>query len=104
MFDTLLQFDPRLLGLLATGLSLGTSVLGLAVGYIALRGYRHGSRPMKFIAVGFVFVFWTPFLLFVGNALITGLPEFALGVIGELSRFVGLVCVLYGLWTPQGGA
>ena len=97
---TLIQIDPWLLGLLSTVLSAGTTVLGLAVGYIAFRGYRQGSRPMKFVAAGFLLVFWAPFLLFVGNALVPGLPEFALGVIGELSRFVGLVCILYGLWTP----
>lgn len=100
MLDALPQVNPRLLGLLATILSLGTSILGLAVGYIAFRGYRHGSRPMVFVAVGFVLVFWVPFFLFIGNLLVTGLPEFALGLVGEVSRFSGLVCILYGLWMP----
>jgi hypothetical protein len=101
MFDTLVQIDPRLLGAVTTVLTLGTTLLGLAVGYIAFRGYRQGSRPMKFVAVGFLLVFWAPVLLFVGNLLVPGLPEFALGVLGEGSRFVGLSCILYGLWTPN---
>lgn len=106
MFDTLAQAGPGLLGLLgvlSTLLTVGTTVLGLAVGYIAFRGYRQGSGPMKFVALGFLLVFWAPFLLFVGNTVVPGLPEFVLGVVGELSRFVGLACILYGLWTPAGG-
>lgn len=101
MLDTLLQLDPRMLGLLSTLLSLGTSLLGLAVGYIAFRGYRHGSRPMLFVAVGFILTFWAPFLLFVSNVVVAGLPEFALGVVGELCQFSGLLCILYGLWLPR---
>lgn len=101
MLDILPQLDPRLLGLLSTLLSLGTSILGLAVGYIAFRGYRHGSRPMLFIAIGFVLAFWAPFLLFVSNVFIAGLPEFVLGVIGEVCQFSGLACILYGLWLPR---
>jgi hypothetical protein len=83
MFDTLVQIDPRLLGAVTTVLTLGTTLLGLAVGYIAFRGYRQGSRPMKFVAVGFLLVFWAPVLLFVGNLLVPGLPEFALGVLEQ---------------------
>lgn len=103
MSDTPLLVDPRLLGLLIRLLSFGTSILGLAIGYIAFRGYRHGSRPMLFVAIGFVLVFWVPFLLFLGNFLVAGLPEFALGLLGEVSQFSGLVCILYGLWMPRNG-
>lgn len=105
MLDAIPQIDPRFLGLLATVLSLGTTVLGLAIGYIAYRGYRRGSRPMLFVAVGFVLAFWAPFLLFVGNLLVSGNPEFVLGLVGEASQFAGLLCILYGLWMPgtEGG-
>lgn len=100
MLGYLLQIDPGVLGLFATALSLGTTVLGLLVGYIAYRGYRRGSRPMLYVAVGFVLVFWTPLLLFVGNLVVAGGPEFALGVVGEASKFAGLLCILYGLRMP----
>ncbi|WP_435119554.1 FAD-dependent monooxygenase [Halolamina sp. C58] len=40
--------------------------------------------------------------LIVVNVALPSLPEFALGVLGELSQFVGLLCILYGLWTPNG--
>lgn len=102
MFGIILQIDPHILGLLSTILSLATTVLGLVVGYIAFRGYRRGSRPMLFIAIGFVLVFWAPFLLFVVNVLVAGLPEFTLSLIGEVSQFGGLLCILYGLWMPHG--
>lgn len=99
-----LPVDPRTVALISTALSIATTVLGLAVGYIALRGYRRNrSRPMLFVSVGFVLVFWAPFLLFVGNTAVPGLPEFLLGMVGETSRLLGLVSILYGLRMPLGG-
>lgn len=101
MLEIIPQIDSRLLGLLATLLSLATSLLGLAVGYIAFRGYRHGSQPMLYVAIGFVLVFWAPFLLFLGNLLVAGLPEFLLSIVGEVSQLSGMICILYGLYMPR---
>lgn len=89
--------------LVATGLSLLSTVLGLAVAYIAFQGYRrNGSRPMLYVAAGFVLVFWTPVLLFASSVLAPVVGEFTYGVLGELSQVLGLVCILYGLRMPMG--
>lgn len=88
------------------------AVLGLAVGYLALRGYRRNeSLAMLFVAAGFLLTFWAPALL-LGGALALGAgAEFAPGVEEQLAtavslatesiRIVGLLCILYGLWMPR---
>lgn len=82
-------------------LSTSSTVLGLAVGYLALRGYRQSNtRPMFFIALGFILVFWAPIFLFLGWFR-TPVDDFVFGVIGELSRVAGLISILYGLWMPS---
>lgn len=92
---------PNTATLIAFVLSLMTTVLGFAVGYIALRGYRRNrSRPMLFVAIGFVLVFWVPVFLVVGPLLVPT-ADFAFGMIGELSRVIGLVSILYGLRMPM---
>lgn len=89
--------------LVATGLSLLSTVLGLAVAYIAFQGYRrNGSRPMLYVAAGFFLVFWTPVMLFASSVLAPVVGEFTYGVLGELSQVLGLVSILYGLRMPMG--
>jgi membrane-associated PAP2 superfamily phosphatase len=100
MLEITLQMEG-LLGAAGTLLSLGTTVLGLLVAYIAFRGYRRGSRPMLYVAVGFALVFVAPLVLFIGNVLLGGRAEFVFGLVGEASRFVGLICILYGIRVPQ---
>lgn len=93
--------DPMLQSLIALVLSVVSTVLGLAVGYLAFKGYRQSrDRPMLYIAVGFFLVFWTPVLLLVAPLLAPFVGEFVFGVLGELSRVLGLVSILYGLWMP----
>lgn len=95
------QPDPTLQPLIAFTLSLISTALGLVVGYLALRGYwQSRKRPMLFIAIGFFLVFWTPLLLLAGPVLAPVLGGFVFGVLGELSRIIGLLCILYGLRTP----
>lgn len=98
---TLLQFGMELQSQIALALTIISTVLGLAVGYLALQGYRRSrQRPMLFIAVGFFLVFWTPVLLLAGPYLVPVVGPFVYGMLGELSRIVGLVSILYGLRMP----
>jgi len=111
MIGISLQFSGLRIGILfGVGLSLVSTVLGLAITYIAFQGYRrNSSRPMLFVAVGFLFVFVIPFLLSVGPTLVVitggGGPIIAqisavVGIIVEVSRVLGLVSILYGLRMP----
>lgn len=98
---TLLQLSPSLQSQIAFALTITSTVLGLAVGYIALRGYwRSRKRPMLFIAVGFFLVFWTPVLLVTGPYLAPVIGPFAYGMLGEISQILGLVSILWGLRMP----
>ncbi len=100
---TPLQLGPGLQSGIAFVLTVTSTVLGLAVGVLALQGYRRSrQRPMLFIAVGFFLVFWTPVLLLAGPYLVPVVGPFVYGVLGELSRVLGLVSILYGLRMPLG--
>lgn len=97
------QPDPALRSLIAFGLSFVSTVLGLGVGYFALKGYwQSRKRPMLFIAIGFFLVFWTPLLLLAGPVLAPVVGQFVFGILGEVSRILGLLCILYGLRAPFG--
>lgn len=111
MIETLLQFGTRSAGTLSFTLTLTTSILGLAVGYIAFRGYRRNqSLPMLFVATGFLLAFWTPVLLLGGFVVAGEIGQFApgmritvntaFGIAGEVSKIIGLLCILYGLRMP----
>lgn len=111
MIGILLQFSGIRIGiLLGVGLSLISTLLGLVITYIAFQGYRrNSSRPMLFVAIGFLFVFVIPFLLSIGPTLGVILGRFApliaqvsavVGIIAEVSRVIGLVSILYGLRMP----
>lgn len=96
-----LQLDPMLRSQIALVLTALSSVLGLAVGYFALRGYwQSRKRPMLFIAIGFFLVFWTPVLLLAGPLLVPIIGTFFYGILGEVSRIIGLLCILYGFRMP----
>lgn len=88
---------PRTVALVLT---LGTTLLGFTIAYIAFRGYRQGSRPMLYIAIGFVLVFGVPFTGFIGVVLFPTTPEYVFALISSTSRFIGLVSILYGLRIP----
>jgi hypothetical protein len=101
-------------GAIPFALSVIAAVLGLAVGWIALRGYRRNdSRPMLFVAAGFLLAFWAPPLLLFAylatDLAATFSPELeesvptAIAMAGDLSRIAGFVCILYGLAMPGSG-
>ncbi len=76
-------------------------VLGLAVAYISVRGYlRNGQGPMLFIAVGFVLVCLTP-VLSLASLLTSAVEPILLDNVAIISQTIGLLAILYGLWTPR---
>lgn len=98
-------------GAIPFALSVIAAVLGLAVGWVALRGYRRNeSQPMLFVAVGFLLAFWAPpalLLTYLATDLVaTFSPELqesvptAIAMAGDLSRIAGFVCILWGLAMP----
>lgn len=97
MLNIIPPISPRSVAL---ALTLGTTLLGFAIAYIAFRGYRQGSRPMLYIAIGFVLVFGVPFTGFIGVVLLPRAPEYVFGLVSGTSRFIGLVSILYGLRMP----
>lgn len=78
-----------------------SALIGLFIAYQAYRGYRrNGSRPMLFIAIGFVLVLAIPFLVFVLYATVPFLSVTVTVVITQFSKVLGLLAVLYALRMP----
>lgn len=111
MIGISLQLGGPVSSTIAFVLNLLTTMLGLLVAYIAFRGYRRNqSRPMLFVAIGFVLAFWTPVLLLVSFLVLPeiariapdllSLVEFVFGISGSISQIIGLLCILYGLRMP----
>ena len=111
LLSVLLQFSGGLSNTIALVLNVLTTILGLAVAYVAFRGYRRNqSRPMAFVAAGFVLTFWTPVLLLVSFVVLPqvaqvapqslGLVNSLFGIAGSVSQLIGLACILYGLRIP----
>lgn len=85
-------------------LNLLKGVVGIAIAYIAYRGYRrNGSRPMLLISVGFALTLGIPvFLVFGGLTVIqaAGLPGYldsAVSMTSEVCQVLGLFVILYAL-------
>ncbi len=75
-----------------------TVALGLLITYQAYRGYRvHGSEPMLYVAIGFLFIS-------VGAVIegvlfdVVGLSIFLAGTIQTAIVAVGMVIILYSLY------
>jgi hypothetical protein len=95
-FDSLAQ-----VGLL--GYELVGALLGLFVAYQAYRGYRRNdSRPMFFIAAGFVLIVGLPVLLLVPYLLIPSLPQVAVQATTQTFEIAGLACIIYALRADPG--
>ncbi len=76
-----------------------SALLGIAIAYVAWRGYRRNdSRPMLFMALGFVLALGVPFGLLLVFVAVPGLSEGVVGVLTQVSQVAGLVAVLYALW------
>jgi len=74
------------------------ALLGLFIAYQAYRGYRRNdSRPMLFIAVGFVVIMGVPALLFVPALVVPAIPVFGVQSVVQAFEIVGLLCIIYAL-------
>ena len=75
-----------------------TMVLGFLIAYQAYRGYRRSnSRPMLYVAIGFVFISFGAViegLLFD----VVGLTLSDSGTVATIIVAVGMLCVLYALY------
>ena len=102
MGDPLLQsFDLETLRLVRQASESLSVALGLAISYIAYRGYRRNrSRPMLFVAAGFVLIVAVPAVLTVVLYFVLELPIPVLNSLVQVSELAGLSAILYGLWMP----
>lgn len=77
-------------------------VIGVIIAYHAYRGYRrNASRPMLFIALGFVLVLALPFCIFLLYSLLPGVPMTPVVIVTQLSQVLGLLAILYALRMPS---
>jgi hypothetical protein len=77
-----------------------TIALALAIAYVAFRGYdRNDSRPMLFIAVGFVLAFGGPGLVFL-LSLVAPIPSLVTGGVTQAVEILGMFTILYGFRAP----
>jgi hypothetical protein len=76
--------------------------LGLTISYLAYLGYRRNqSRPMLFIALGFVLILGIPGASLVILRFGFGVPIPIVNSVAQVSELAGLVAILYGLWMPR---
>lgn len=77
-------------------------IIGVFIAYQAYRGYqRNNSRPMLFIALGFVLVLAVPFCVFLLYGALPDIPVSAVVITSQLSQVSGLLAILYALWMPS---
>jgi len=90
--------NPSLVDLFFLASQLVTVALGLAISYIAYRGYRRNdSRPMLFVSVGFFFALGVPAI---AAGLWVALPfvgQLAVGAVTQVFEMLGMALILYGL-------
>lgn len=101
--ELLLQtIDLETLSRVRTYSELISVALGLTISYLAYLGYRRNeSRPMLFIALGFVLILGVPGIALVILGFGLDVPVPIVNGVGQLSELGGLVAILYGLWKPQ---
>jgi|AntRauTorcE11898_2_1112593.scaffolds.fasta_scaffold51945_2 hypothetical protein len=85
------------------GVEAVTVLLGFVIAYVAIQGYRRNeSRPMLFVATGFVLLVGVPGLL--STVYLAGvLPEPVLAVGSSVSEVLAMASILYGLRQPTRG-
>lgn len=89
--------DPTVQAAAFWTLAIITLVIGLAITWIAYRGYRRNeSRPMLFIAVGFALIIFPQLVLLVLGFLVP-ITEFVLQTTMQLANLGGLLCILYAI-------
>jgi hypothetical protein len=103
MLDTPLQLiDLETLRTVRQVSELIPMVLGLAISYLAYTAYRQNqSRPMLYIAAGFVLVAFIQVPLALGLVYLSDFPTPVLNSIIQVPELVGLGLILYGLWVPR---
>ena len=75
-----------------------TVVLGLAISYIALQGYRRNdSRAMLFVGAGFALVVGVPSVAAILYLAVPGVSEVHAGIVTQISEVAGMASILYGL-------
>lgn len=78
-----------------------SALLGVLIAYQAYRGYRRNdSRPMLFVAVGFVLALAVPFALLVVFVVLPASATTVIAVLTQLSQVLGLLAILYALRMP----
>jgi uncharacterized membrane protein (DUF441 family) len=100
---TLSDMSPLELALFASGVI--TVLFGIAIAYVAFRGYRrNASRPMLFMAIGFVLAVALPGTLSYLTYVLTMVFRMSLGIdyiylaaVLQISEIVGMACILYAL-------
>jgi hypothetical protein len=90
---------------LIIGLSLVATTLSALIAYQAYRGYRrNGSRPMLFLAIGFMFITTIPFFVdlvfypIFGRMYSAQITSIVLPVVKYGIQILGLSFVLYSLY------
>jgi heme A synthase len=102
MLDALLQTDLETLRTVRQASEVIPVVLGLAISYLAYTAYRQNrSRPMLYVAAGFMLVLFVQAPLALALTYLLELPTPVLNSIIQIPEFVGLWLILYGLWMPR---
>jgi len=102
MLDTLLQTDLETLRTARRVSEVIPMIFGLAISYLAYTAYRQNrSRPMLYVAVGFVLVLFVQAPLALVFVYVLELPTPVLNSLLQIPEFTGLGLILYGLWTPR---
>ena len=102
MLDILLQIDLETLRTVRQTSEVIPMILGLAISYIAYTAYRQNqSRPMLYIAIGFILVLFVQVPLALIFIHVLELPTPILNSLLQIPEFAGLALILYGLWMPR---
>jgi hypothetical protein len=102
MLDILLQIDLETLRTIRQVSEVIPMILGLAISYLAYTAYQQNqSRPMLYIAAGFILVLFVQAPLALVLIYLLELPTPVLNSIIQIPEFIGLGLILYGLWMPR---
>ena len=103
MLDTPLQLiDLETLRTVRQASEVIPMILGLAISYFAYTAYRQNqSRPMLYIAIGFMLVLFVQAPLALIFIYVLELPTPVLNTLLQIPEFAGLGLILYGLWMPR---
>ena len=102
MFDILLQTDLETLRTVRQVSEVVPMILGLVISYLAYTAYRQNqSRPMLYIATGFILVLFVQAPLALIFIYLLELPTPVLNTLLQIPEFAGLGLILYGLWVPR---